>query len=42
MPATVDLDAEPMKNKLSRPWAAKNFNSDPTMVRFEGLYVPEK
>jgi imidazolonepropionase-like amidohydrolase len=36
----VDLDAEPMKT-LVATMAAKKISSDPTMVAFEGLYVPE-
>jgi imidazolonepropionase-like amidohydrolase len=36
----VDLDAPPMKN-LVQTMAAKKIYSDPTMVAFEGLYVPE-
>lgn len=36
----VDLDAPPMKN-LVATMAAKKIYSDPTMVAFEGLYVPE-
>ncbi|PYJ40319.1 MAG: amidohydrolase, partial [Verrucomicrobia bacterium] len=36
----VDLDAEPMKNIVAT-MAAKKIYSDPTMVAFEGLYVPE-
>ena len=36
----VDLDAEPMKTIVAT-MAAKKIYSDPTMVAFEGLYVPE-
>jgi imidazolonepropionase-like amidohydrolase len=36
----VDLDAAPMKT-LVATMAAKKIYSDPTMVAFEGLYVPE-
>jgi imidazolonepropionase-like amidohydrolase len=36
----VDLDADPMKTLVST-MAAKKISSDPTMVAFEGLYVPE-
>jgi imidazolonepropionase-like amidohydrolase len=36
----VDLDAAPMKTLVST-MAAKKIYSDPTMVAFEGLYVPE-
>jgi imidazolonepropionase-like amidohydrolase len=36
----VDLDAAPMKT-LVATMAAKRISSDPTMVAFEGLYVPE-
>ena len=36
----VDLDAAPMKT-LVATMAAKKISSDPTMVAFEGLYVPE-
>jgi hypothetical protein len=36
----VDLDAEPMKTIVAT-MAAKKIDSDPTMVAFEGLYVPE-
>jgi imidazolonepropionase-like amidohydrolase len=36
----VDLDAAPMKTLVST-MAAKEIYSDPTMVAFEGLYVPE-
>jgi imidazolonepropionase-like amidohydrolase len=36
----VDLDADPMKT-LVATMAAKKISSDPTMVAFEGLYVPE-
>src|SRR5207237_2162991 len=35
-----DLDAEPMKTIVAT-MAAKKIYSDPTMVAFEGLYVPE-
>ena len=36
----LDLDSEPIKKILST-MAAKGIYSDPTMVAFEGLYVPE-
>lgn len=36
----LDLDGEPIKQILST-MAAKGIYSDPTMVAFEGLYVPE-
>jgi imidazolonepropionase-like amidohydrolase len=36
----LDLDGEPIKKMLST-MAAKGIYSDPTMVTFEGLYVPE-
>ncbi len=36
----VDLDAAPMKTIVAT-MAAKKIVSDPTMVAFEGLYVPE-
>jgi imidazolonepropionase-like amidohydrolase len=36
----VDLDAAPMKTVVAT-MAAKKIYSDPTMVAFEGLYVPE-
>jgi imidazolonepropionase-like amidohydrolase len=36
----VDLDAEPMKSFVAM-LAAKKIASDPTMVAFESLYVPE-
>jgi imidazolonepropionase-like amidohydrolase len=36
----LDLDGEPIKKILST-MAAKGIYSDPTMVTFEGLYVPE-
>ena len=36
----VDLDAAPMTT-LVATMAAKKISSDPTMVAFEGLYVPE-
>ena len=36
----VDLDAEPMKSLIAT-MATKKISSDPTMVAFEGLYVPE-
>src|SRR5437588_1673494 len=36
----VDLDAEPVKTIVAT-MAAKKIYSDPTMVAFEGLYVPE-
>src|SRR5205807_6190551 len=36
----VDLNAEPMKTIVATI-AAKKIYSDPTMVAFEGLYVPE-
>jgi len=36
----VDLDAEPMKNIVAT-MATKKIYSDPTMVAFESLYVPE-
>ncbi len=36
----VDLDAEPMKSFVAT-LAAKKIASDPTMVAFESLYVPE-
>lgn len=36
----VDLDAAPMKT-LVATMAAKKISSDPTMVAFEALYVPE-
>jgi imidazolonepropionase-like amidohydrolase len=36
----VDLDGAPMKSVVST-MAAKHIYSDPTMVAFEGLYVPE-
>ena len=36
----VDLDALPMKSMVSR-MATKHIYSDPTMVAFESLYVPE-
>src|SRR6266567_8432677 len=36
----VDLDAAPMKTLIAT-MAAKKIYSDPTMVAFEGLYVPE-
>jgi imidazolonepropionase-like amidohydrolase len=36
----LDLDSEPVK-KIISTMAAKGIYSDPTMVAFEGLYVPE-
>jgi imidazolonepropionase-like amidohydrolase len=36
----VDLNAEPMKTIVAT-MAAKKIYSDPTMVAFEGIYVPE-
>jgi imidazolonepropionase-like amidohydrolase len=36
----LDLDGEPIKQIIST-MAAKGIYSDPTMVAFEGLYVPE-
>ena len=39
-PGNVDLDAAPMKTVVAT-MAAKKIYSDPTMVAFEGLYVPE-
>jgi imidazolonepropionase-like amidohydrolase len=36
----LDLDGEPIK-KIISTMAAKGIYSDPTMVAFEGLYVPE-
>lgn len=36
----LDLDSEPIK-KIISTMAAKGIYSDPTMVAFEGLYVPE-
>ena len=36
----LDLNAEPIKSIIST-MAAKGIYSDPTMVAFEGLYVPE-
>lgn len=36
----LDLDGEPIK-KIISTMAAKGIYSDPTMVTFEGLYVPE-
>src|SRR5687768_11274647 len=36
----LDLDSEPIRKILST-MAAKGIYSDPTMVTFEGLYVPE-
>jgi imidazolonepropionase-like amidohydrolase len=36
----VDLDAEPMKSLIAL-MAAKKITVDPTMVTFEGLYIPE-
>lgn len=36
----VDLDAAPLKTLIAT-MAAKKIYSDPTMVTFEGLYVPE-
>jgi imidazolonepropionase-like amidohydrolase len=36
----VDLDAAPMKT-IVKTMATKRIYSDPTMVAFEGLYVPE-
>jgi imidazolonepropionase-like amidohydrolase len=36
----LDLDAEPMKTMIAT-MAAKGIYSDPTMVAFESLYVPE-
>jgi imidazolonepropionase-like amidohydrolase len=36
----LDLDGEPIK-KIVSTMAAKGIYSDPTMVAFEGLYVPE-
>jgi len=36
----LDLDSEPIK-KIVATMAAKGIYSDPTMVAFEGLYVPE-
>jgi imidazolonepropionase-like amidohydrolase len=37
----VKLDQEPMKSMI-RTMAAKKIVNDPTLVTFEGLYVPEK
>ena len=36
----VDLDGKPITDIIST-MAAKGIYSDPTMVAFEGLYVPE-
>jgi imidazolonepropionase-like amidohydrolase len=36
----VNLDAEPMKSMIAT-MAAKKITNDPTLVTFEGLYVPE-
>jgi imidazolonepropionase-like amidohydrolase len=36
----VDLDSEPLR-RIVRTMAEKRIYSDPTMVAFEGLYVPE-